>query len=80
MELKTDYKDSVYIGKKKYRIITNSDGTISFEDVTEYSEIGDDFGATDVNGITTAINELKRNMISIKEIPDDELDQWTVVE
>jgi hypothetical protein len=43
-------------------MITNDDGTFSFEDVTDYLQYGDNFGAFDLNAITNAIiNEcLKR--------------------
>jgi hypothetical protein len=54
--LKTNYKDDVFAGNRKYRIVDNGDGTVSFEDQTEYTQTGDSFGATDVNGITTQVN------------------------
>ena len=42
MALPTNYKDDVLgdsmDGKRRYRVIENSDGTISLEDVTEYSQ------------------------------------------
>lgn len=64
--LKTTYKDDVLNTtkntKRKFNMITNSDGTVSFEDVTEYSQVGDSFGAADVNAITEACNELNSNM------------------
>lgn len=61
-ELKTTYQDDVLDTskntKRKYNMITNSDGTVSFEDVTEYSQVGDTFGASQVNEIDTNINAL----------------------
>lgn len=39
MVLKTNYKEDVLAAsntKRKYNMITNDDGTVSFEDVTEY--------------------------------------------
>ena len=55
-DLRTDYKDDILDltqnTQRKYRMITNDDGTVSFEDVTVYSQIGDSFGAADVNTIT----------------------------
>lgn len=58
-DLKTDYKNSAFIGNRKYQLINNPDGsTISFKDVTDYTNIGDDFGAEDINEINKAINEL----------------------
>ena len=65
-DLRTDYKDDVLNintnERRKYRMINNADGTISFEDVTDYLQYGDSFGALDLNAITNAImNEcLKR--------------------
>ena len=38
MELKTNYKDDIYEGNRKYKEITNSDGTISLEDKTTYTQ------------------------------------------
>lgn len=72
-ELKTTYKDDVLNTskntKRKFNMITNSDGTVSFEDVTEYSQVGDAFSATDVNAITEEVNALNTNMNkAIKEI------------
>lgn len=49
MALKTDYKDDGFAGNRKYRMITNADGTMSFEDVTPYDPVGDSFGAKDIN-------------------------------
>ena len=33
-------------GKRKFTITDNGDGTYSIEDVTEYTQIGSDFGAS----------------------------------
>ena len=64
--LKTDYKDDVLDTSKntqrKYQMIQNEDGTVSFVDVTEYSQTGDSFGAKDVNEIAEAFNDLNSNM------------------
>ncbi len=59
MALKEDYKD--YISKtedKKYDIRENDDGTHSLIDVTEYTQLGDKFGADDINKINRAVNNL----------------------
>lgn len=60
--LKTNYKDDVLDTskneKRKFRMIQNEDGTVSFEDVTEYTQIGDTFGAADVNKANEEINAL----------------------
>lgn len=56
--LRTDYKDDVLVGARKYRMVNNPDGTVSFIDVTEYEQEGDTYGAMDVNGQNEAINDL----------------------
>ena len=58
--LPTNYKDDVLAssmsGKRRYRKIENADGTISLEDVTDYTQIGSSFGASNINATNTAIN------------------------
>ena len=44
-------------GKRKYRIIDNGDDTYSFEDVTDYTQTGSDFGAGQINATNQAVNE-----------------------
>ena len=65
-DLKTDYKDDVLNtevnDKRRYRMIQNEDGTVSFEDVTDYLTVGDDFGSAEVNKITGAINGLNNGL------------------
>jgi hypothetical protein len=62
MALKEDYLDDILDTsvneKRKYRMINNADGTISLEDVTEYSQNGDNFGAFDINITNKTVNEL----------------------
>lgn len=59
--LRTDYKDDILNAevntRRKYQMITNEDGTVSFVDVTEYSQEGDLFGALAVNAIAEAVNQ-----------------------
>lgn len=59
--LPTNFKDDILSssmgGKRKYRIIDNGDGTYSFEDVTEYTQTGSDFGAGQINATNKAVNE-----------------------
>ena len=61
-DLKTNYKDDVLDTSanqlRKYQMITNDDGTVSFVDVTTYTQIGDNFGAKDINDTNAAINEV----------------------
>ena len=56
MGLKTDYKDAIFEGRRKYKMIDNVDGTVSFDDVTDYTQAGTQFGAADVNAITGLVN------------------------
>ena len=57
MSLKTDYKDAMFQGNRKYQMIQNEDGTVSFEDVTEYTQEGDSFGAKDINDTNTEVEK-----------------------
>ena len=71
-DLRTDYVDDILDTstneRRKYRMITNDDGTVSFVDVTDYSQIGDSFGSNDLNAITNAVNE---NTSSVEQINVD---------
>lgn len=59
MALKTTYKDVTWNGMRKYTMLNNSDGTMSFVDKTIYTNEADSlFGAKDVNLINSTINEL----------------------
>ena len=66
MALRTDYKDDILDltqnTKRKYRMVTNADGTVSFDDVTVYSQVGDSFGAAELNEIANSVNEGGSNM------------------
>lgn len=67
-KLPTDYQDAVWNGNRKYNMITNSDGTVSFEDVTVYSQKENSFfGADEANAMNAAMNELAENMESVAE-------------
>ncbi|WP_349947350.1 hypothetical protein ABFV83_02360 [Lacrimispora sp. BS-2] len=58
MGLKTDYKDAMYDGQRRYRLIPNEDGTYSLPDETIYTQKGDRFGANDINTTNKAINRI----------------------
>lgn len=68
-DLKTTYKDDVLDTtkntKRRFNMITNSDGTVSFEDVTEYSQVGDSFGAADINATNEAVSALNTKTSSL---------------
>lgn len=58
--LPVDYTDAIWSGLKRYKRIDNSDGTVSFQDVTQYTKKDDRFfGAKDVNRINEALNTIK---------------------
>ena len=59
--LKTSYKDAVFAGNRKYQQTTNGDGTVSFTDMTEYTQQGDRFGAEDINDTNTTVNALLKS-------------------
>lgn len=57
--LPTDYTDAVWAGLKRYIEITNDDGTVSFQDVTQYSNRDNSFfGAQDANRMNEALNTI----------------------
>lgn len=60
-DLKTNYVDDVLDSEKnqlrKYQMLYNDDGTVSFVDVTTYSQVGDNFSAIDINSTNTKVNE-----------------------
>ena len=58
MALRTNYKDDVFTGKRKYTEIDNGDGTISFNDETEYTQTGDTYGAAQINETNDVVNNL----------------------
>ena len=62
MALKENYKDDILDvsvnTKRKYRMTENQDGTVSFDDETEYLQEGDNFGSGAINPIAHAINGL----------------------
>jgi hypothetical protein len=65
-DLKTNYVDDVLDTTKnqlrKYKQIKNDDGTVSFVDVTEYTQVGTSFGAKDINDTNAAINDVNGNL------------------
>ena len=62
--LPVDYTDAVWSGLKRYNEITNEDGTVSFQDVTQYSQREKSFfGARDANRMNEALNTIM-NMVN----------------
>ncbi|HCA30637.1 MAG TPA: hypothetical protein DEP23_14335, partial [Ruminococcaceae bacterium] len=60
MSLKTDFKDAVPAAgagaARKYKMVDNGDGTVSFQDVTEYSQVGDKAQANVFNATNKEVN------------------------
>lgn len=57
--LPVNYTDAVWTGLKKYNMIENEDDTVSFQDVTVYSQKENSFfGAYDANRMNEALNTL----------------------
>lgn len=55
--LKENYTDAVWSGNKKYNMTENADNTVSFTDVTVYTNKENSFfGASDANAMNAAIN------------------------
>ena len=69
-DLKTNYVDDVLDATKnqlrKYKQIQNDDGTVSFVDVTEYTQVGTSFGAKDINDTNAAINDVNGKLAKYK--------------
>jgi hypothetical protein len=56
--LKTDYKEDIFEGNRKYQIGTNTSGVSEIIEVTEFVQEGDQFGASDINATNAAVNRL----------------------
>ncbi len=73
-QLRTDYKDEILDAsvntQRKYRMINNADGTVSFADETVYAEEGDTFGALDVNETNLKTNEVTDKVGAIQYIKE----------
>lgn len=52
-----DILDSSMDGKRRYKQTTNADGTVSLEDASTYGQVGSNFGASQLNAISKAVNE-----------------------
>ena len=61
---KDDILDTSVNARRKYRMHENADGTVEFEDVTEYSQVGSEFGAGQINYINEEVNKkFDKNMV-----------------
>jgi hypothetical protein len=71
MALKENYKDDILDTsqnvKRKYQMENNGDGTVSFTDVTEYTQQGDSFGSGDINATNGKVNTLESDIGEIND-------------
>lgn len=58
MALKTNYKDDVFEGNRKYTLTQGGDDKYEITDSTHYTVQGDTFGAKDINATNAAVNRL----------------------
>lgn len=69
--LPVNFKDDILKenmnGKRRFNMIQNSDGTVSFEDVTDYTQVGSTFGSAQINATNEAVN----NAADASKIMDD---------
>ena len=70
--LPTNFKDDILNtsvnSKRKYQMINNPDETVSFEDETDYTQEGSEFGAGQVNQTNEAINNIyDERILSLEE-------------
>lgn len=71
MSVKTTYKNDMFAGPRKYKVTQNDDGTISLEDVTEYTQDGDILSAEDMNNFGKAINQNSEDIATTNKNVDD---------
>lgn len=56
--LRINYKDDVFEGKRKYIMERNEDASVSFTDITDYTQQGDYYGAAEINAQNQEINDI----------------------
>lgn len=68
-DLKVNYQDAQWTGNRRFVEIDNGDGTLSFKDLTNYTNTDEDstfFGATDANQMNRAMNQIANSVIDIE--------------
>lgn len=71
MALKTDFKDDIFEGNRKYKLSQDGEGNTEIQDVTAYSQEGDLFTAEHINATNKAVNGLSEDMASLKKSVSD---------
>lgn len=70
--LPTNYTDAVWNGLKKYKKVDNTDGTVSFNDVTAYTNKETSFfGAKDANKMNGALNYIMSMLENGKDLYEE---------
>lgn len=75
MSLRTNYKDDMFAGKRKYQVTNNADGTISLDDVTVYTQQGDVFSSGDINATNTEVNKNAQRLIDERNETNSQITQ-----
>lgn len=69
-KLPVNFKDDIINtsinDKRRYNIEDNSDGTKSLEDVTDYEQVGSNFGAEQINQTNGTVNKLIESVENIE--------------
>lgn len=74
--LPTNYTDAIWEGNRKFTMTENADDTVSFTDVTEYTQYQNSFfGANDANQMNGAINDIMTNSDQIL-LSDGTITKW----
>lgn len=74
MTLKTNYRNIAWNGLRKYQLIQNQDGTVSFLDVTEYTNVQDaKVLANDLNTNNDLVNRIMAGEFFYTEAESDAL-------
>lgn len=63
VNFKDDIMNSAMDGMRRWRIISHTDGTVSFVDATVYDQVGDEYGAAQINATNEAVNNLKNAQV-----------------
>lgn len=66
--LKDDILDSSVNIRRRYRMIENPDGTVEFEDMTEYSQVGDEYGAGLINETNRQVNARVEKAVVVRDL------------
>ena len=72
--LPTDFKDDILNksmrGQRRYTEVSNTDGTLSLVDASNYDQVGSAFGAAQINATNAAVNESADKNTIIDKLSD----------